>query len=249
MPHPPDGRLAGDGDVAAQPDQHPAAGGRARRISRHVGGECLRGCTEVELRARRQPDAAALLVESHDRVARDRLDPDGLIAERRVDVMRDEHLSDRWVDGTVGQPRRPQRLTHCIEQQLADHHVLARGLVEQREFGVLTEVRAAEVERRHRALDARKRGRQARAFGHRYDRLAAPERELGPAECLRCGGRGQLRASRDHAAAAAGGGTRRRATAEQTLAAAAGVPAVIARAVVARATVVAGTAAIAARAG
>ena len=104
--------------------------------------------------------------------------------------MRDEHLPDRGVDGTAGQPRRPQGFTDCVEEQLADHHVLARGLVEQRQFGVLTEVRAAEVERRHRALDLRKRGRQARAFGHRYDRLAAPERELGPAECLRCGGLG-----------------------------------------------------------
>ena len=103
--------------------------------------------------------------------------------------MGDEHLPDRRIDGTARQPRSPDRLAHRVEQQLADDDVLPRRLVEQRQLRVLAEVRAAQVERRHRALYVRERRRQAGALGDRYNCLAAPEWELGAAECLRCGGR------------------------------------------------------------
>ena len=55
--------VTGDGDVAAQADQHPASGRHYGRPRRAIGGQRLRGRAEIELDARRNADHAAIRVE------------------------------------------------------------------------------------------------------------------------------------------------------------------------------------------
>ena len=106
-------RSPGDGEVAADPDQHRPAEARVHPPGGLVGGPGLRGRAEVEAQARRHADPAELAVDRAPPTSpprRRRRAPLGAAAPRTcVDVVvvpRVEQVRpDRRVDGAVGPPR------------------------------------------------------------------------------------------------------------------------------------------------
>ncbi len=130
-PHAPaaGGRRPGDGQVAAERHEHAAPSGLERGGGRPVGSQRLGGRAEVEGHAPREPgsspprDRAAPSASrgswpaAEIRAMRPRSDH---LVEVAVIAERDQRAPHRRVDVAAGQPRRPQRTAHRVEQDRPD---------------------------------------------------------------------------------------------------------------------------------
>ena len=171
---PPGRGVAGDGDVAAEADQHANSRRDCSRPSRPIGGQRLRGRAEIELDARRNTDRAMIRIELDGSPAGDRPK-----ARPEASAVTKQYLRERAViagaaevgpDGRVDEPARAFRDRksdlHREEEQRADLDLLTGEPVQLAQLGIGPEAATGVVECLHLCFqDASSLGKRGRVCG------------------------------------------------------------------------------------
>lgn len=166
------------GDVAAQRNQHSAAGSSRGCRRGHVRSQRLRGGSQVKAHPPWQLHAGSGLVKLHSSVSGCALNPRRR-AESRLQPkpMRDQRRADRWVDQSIGVARDAQAFSDRHQQQRANDDGFTRRGIDQRQLSVLPKARAVMVEQRDDALDLNDRRRKSTAIDDDHDTVASPQSE------------------------------------------------------------------------
>jgi hypothetical protein len=176
-------RLPRGGQVAAQADQHPAAGGPVRTRGGPVGAERLGGRAEVQPHAPGHADAPSAAVEvdlpppghgGHPHQRRAGRRDSGEIA---VVAEHPDRLADRGVDVALREARGPQGDLERLEQDAADRDCAPAGVVDHGQLGVLAEAAARPVDLGHLRGHRQAGGPEAVPVGRQDHGAAAQRRE------------------------------------------------------------------------
>ncbi len=171
--------LAGNGDIAAERDEHSRAGVVGRRRGDAVGREGLRGCAQVELDTGRQAHGARVGVEldlgvTPGELAR-HLDQTPVAAahmhERPVVAGQAQRSSDRRVDEAACLIGGRKRDLERVPEDRADLDRLPGRSVEEAQLGVLAKATARQVECTEPADElGASRGHRCRVRGQKHGR-------------------------------------------------------------------------------